>query len=267
MNEAVRLARSALFVLGNHPHPFDKAASSGADLAVIDLEDAVPAPEKEHARRNAVDYLRRGNRVVVRVNAQGSPHYQNDLAAMTALRPVAVMLPKADAPSVATTATMVGSSPLVALVETARGVCDLNALWDIGGVERVALGALDLAVDIGCHPDRSPIGTAADLLALASASAGLRGPLDAVCSALNRPDELAAQTRAARDRGFTGKLAIHPRQVATIHAGFAPNTDDVAWGTKVTTAVQEGVAVVENCMIDEPVPRRARRIPQLAKKD
>ena len=96
---------------------------------------------------------------------------------------------------------------------------------------------------------------------LASAAAGLAGPVDGVTGAVDDAELLTADTTRSRRRGFAGKLCIHPRQVPVVRAGFAPSAAEVAWAERVLASAQDGaLAVVDGRMVDKPVVDRARRV-------
>ena len=131
----VTAIRAPLFVPANRPERFAKAAASGADAVILDLEDAVAADAKDAARAAlATDFT--DLPVIVRINAIGTPWHADDLAAVARLRPAAVMLPKAeDADRVASVAAQTGL-PVIALVETARGLAHARAIAAAPGVAR-----------------------------------------------------------------------------------------------------------------------------------
>ncbi|HEX2704422.1 MAG TPA: aldolase/citrate lyase family protein, partial [Candidatus Lustribacter sp.] len=147
-----------------------------------DLEDAVAAGEKSAARSALVDWVHAGGRPMVRVNACGTPWYDADVA-VCAEAGVPVLLPKSDDPgALADLVTRLGAGArVIPLVETARGVEHALALACEPGVVRLALGALDLAAEVGFHPaDREALLYTRSRLASASAAAGLAGPVDGV---------------------------------------------------------------------------------------
>jgi citrate lyase subunit beta/citryl-CoA lyase len=94
---------------------------------------------------------------------------------------------------------------------------------------------------------------------MASRLAGLPQPIDGVTTAIDDAPLVTSDTRHARDLGFSGKLCIHPRQVAAIQAGFAPNEAEVLWARKVIDS-GDGAVSVDGAMVDEPVRIRARSI-------
>jgi len=258
------IARALLFVPGDRPERFAKAAAAGADLVVIDLEDATAPEAKDDARAHVVAYLDTAPRpasVAVRINAADTPWHDADVAALTG-RDVAVMLPKAEA-GAALGALAATGLPVVALVETAAGILDAREIAATPGVRRLALGPFDLASELGVDPaDRDALRTARSLVVLASVAAGLAGPIDAPHAAIGDDAGLLDATLHARRLGFAGKLCIHPSQVAGVLDAFRPSDEDVAWALEILAAMQgrEGVAQVDGAMVDKPVVDRARRI-------
>ncbi|MFD7073682.1 HpcH/HpaI aldolase/citrate lyase family protein [Nocardioides sp. NPDC059952] len=266
---AAETARTWLFVPGDRPERFAKAAAAGPDVVVLDLEDAVAPASKDAARGHVVDWLPRAEVIVaVRVNAAGSAWHDADIAALAALdAPTLVVLPKADSPE--TVATLVASLPdgsaVVALVETALGVARAIDLATSPGVVRLAFGSFDLAAELGVDPDHAPaLAPARGNLVLASAIGGLAGPIDGVTGDVRDHGRLTADVTAAAALGFAGKLCIHPGQVAPAAAALAPTPDEVAWAERVlAAATEDGVALVDGRMVDAPVVARARRIVSL----
>jgi citrate lyase subunit beta/citryl-CoA lyase len=257
----VRRATSFLFVPGDRPDRFDKASRSGADVVIVDLEDAVGSEDKPLARGAVVDWLAHGGRACVRINAAGTKHYDDDVAALVAMPGlIAVMLPKADSESAADIVNRC-PVPVVALVESAAGIATAPQIARSAGVARIAFGHLDYALDIAAHPSHIAMLTARSALVLASRLAGLPGPIDGVTTVLDDPDTLAADLQHAQELGMTGKLLIHPAQVPFANAAYRPNQESVRWAQAVVAAGQAGRAVsVDGEMVDAPVLARAHAI-------
>ncbi|MBB2893583.1 HpcH/HpaI aldolase/citrate lyase family protein [Flexivirga oryzae] len=259
--------RTFLFVPGDRPERFAKAVAAGADVVVVDLEDAVAPEAKESARAAVVTWLgslssEAAAAVVVRVNAAGTPWHEADLEAVAG-RAGAVMMAKAEA---GTPLAAAGRRvPVIALIETATGALDARAIAATEGVVRLAFGSFDLAAELGIDPlDAQALVPSRGALVLASAAAGIAGPIDGVHAAIDDVEALTAEADAARRLGFGGKLCIHPRQVAVVDAVLRPSAADVAWARSIldATAVahEGGVATVDGRMVDKPVIDRATRI-------
>ncbi|WP_208630129.1 HpcH/HpaI aldolase/citrate lyase family protein [Amycolatopsis kentuckyensis] len=246
-------ATTFLFVPGDRPDRFAKAVASGADVVILDLEDAVSAGAKDTARAAVGEWLERA-RAMVRINAPGTPWFEAD-AAMVAARGVPVMVPKAETPGV-----LAAFGEVVALVETARGVESAGELAAVPSVTRLAFGSVDLAAELGVAPeDREPFAYARSRLVIASAAAGLAPPVDGVTTDLGDDSPLPEDVRYARRMGFGGKLCIHPKQVRPVRDGFAPTEAELAWARRIVTA-GDAVSVVDGRMVDRPVLARARHL-------
>lgn len=259
----VRTARSWLFVPGHRGDRFDRAAASGADVVVCDLEDAVAEEAKATARAEVTRWLARGGTACVRVNAPGTPFADADVAALAGVPGlVAVMVPKAEDPRVlAGLAEALGpDTAVVALVETALGVHRVHALAAAPGVARLAFGSIDLALDLGVEDAAVPLLSARSALVLASRVAGLPAPVDGVTPILDDPAVVQEAAATAAAMGFGGKLCVHPRQVEAVHAGFRPGEADVRHAHRVLASVAGGAGQVDGQMVDRPVLERARQV-------
>ncbi|WP_055558108.1 CoA ester lyase [Streptomyces sp. NBRC 110028] len=268
IDDGVAAARTLLFVPGHRPDRFDKAARSGADLVVVDLEDAVAADDKERARQATADWPGLGVRTVVRVNAPGTPWFEADLH-LAADHGCPVMVPKAEDPAVlgAIAARTAGRCPVIALIETALGVERAYEVCSVPGVVRAAFGNVDLAAQLGvAHDDALPLTHARSRLVLASAAAGIHPPVDGVTTALRDPQALAADTAHARRLGYAGKLCVHPVQIGPVADGFGPSASELRWARAVLDA-GESVTTVDGHMVDRPVLERARGILARAAED
>lgn len=258
-------ARSLLFVPGDRPERFGKARGAGADLVVLDLEDAVAPESKAAARANVVGDLRVHPGQVVRINAVGSPGHDEDMAVL-AQHARMVMLPKAEDARVV--AALIGRLPagvqVVALVETARGIHGAAAIAEVPGVSRLAFGSLDLAAELGvAADDREAMLVARGALVLASAAAGIAPPLDGVTTSVGDEKVLASDLEYARRMGFGGKLCIHPSQVGPVISAFSPSSAELDWADRVCRAAAAaggGAVLLDGAMVDKPVVDRARRV-------
>lgn len=258
---AVEMARSLLFVPGSRPDRFEKAEASGADIVILDLEDAVAPSDKKTARRAAVAWAVNHDRCLVRVNGVGTQWLADELRALRGSG-VAVMLPKAESvDDVRRAHDESGGSPIVSLVETPLGVVSALALAASGVVTRLALGNVDLAVALGVDPASQPaLHHARASLVLASAVAGIAAPVDGVTTRLRDDAVLVDEVAHGRELGFGGKLCIHPRQVAAVNAAMSPSAGEIDWARQVVSQAREGVVVVDGAMVDAPVVARARQI-------
>jgi citrate lyase beta subunit len=260
--------RSLLFVPGSDAHKLTRAPGSGADGVVADLEDAVTAPAKAQARELIARLLpgMSGVARLVRVNAADSEFFADDLALVRAVRPDAVVLPKA-VPAAAAALAGVGL-PIIAIVETAAGVRAAYEIARSPQVHALLLGAVDLAAELGLEESRDGLELQyfRSQLVTDSAAAARRAPFDAVYTRIDDPDGLAAHARNGRALGMGGKACIHPGQVPVINQVFRPSPELVDWAARAVAAAAaagergEGVVAVDGRMVDAPVLARARRI-------
>jgi citrate lyase subunit beta/citryl-CoA lyase len=259
------LARSYLFVPADRPERYAKALASGADAVIVDLEDAVAPAAKDGARAALAAWLDGGGSgVAVRINDAASAMFASDLALVARPGVAAVVVPKAErVDDLARVRAAAPAAALLPLVETAAGIANARALARAEGVERLLFGSIDLQLDLGIDGDGDELLAFRSELVLASRLAGIAAPVDGVCTALDDAAALEAETRRARKLGFAGKLCIHPRQVAVVHAAFVPSADDIAWAKRVVAAADAsagGAVAVDGAMVDRPVLLRAQSV-------
>jgi citrate lyase subunit beta/citryl-CoA lyase len=257
-----RLLIAPLFVPADRPERFGKAAASGADAVIIDLEDAV-APAAKVAAREAVAASPPTATVIIRVNAVGTPWHDGDIDLVHRLGAVGVMLPKAEDPALveAIARRLPGRRHLIPLIESARGVHRAVDIAAVHGVTQLAFGPADYRNDVGCGDAPEAMLLARSTLVLASRLGGIAAPLDGPCFDFRDPGRTDEEARHARMLGFGGKLCIHPSQVAWVRGAFRPDEAEIAWARRVVAAEGSGGAAnVDGTMIDAPVVARARRI-------
>ncbi len=262
---------SYLFVPGNRPERFDKALAAGADCVIVDLEDAVPPAEKELARAAVMGWLSSRSSadkpVAVRINSGDSPWFTDDLGLCAMPGVAAVVLPKAADPGDIERVLSSGARSVLALIESAQGIAQASQIASMQGVDRLMFGHIDFSVDLGIEGDDRELDYYRSQLVLASRLAGIAAPVDGVTTALDDESVLRADTLRGKRFGFGGKLCIHPRQLAAVHASYLPTDAEVAWATRVldAAAAANGAAVaVDGKMVDLPVMIKAERILQQA---
>lgn len=256
--------RSLLFVPGDRPERFAKAVAAGPDAVIIDLEDGVDIDNKAAARDAAVTWAQAHPGTLIRINGSESEWFEADLAATSAIH-CTIMLAKCEAGPQLSRAIAAG--PVIALIETARGVTEAREIARTG-VLRLALGNADLAAELGIDPDdrEAMLATRGELV-LASAAARLPAPVDGVTTEFRNTGTVTADTAYAASLGFTGKLCIHPAQLEPVHAAFAPSPGELGWARTVLAAAigsSGGAFSVGTAMIDAPILERARRIVERA---
>lgn len=269
--------RSMLFVSGEKAERFAKAIAAGADLVCIDLEDAVHPDRKAAARETVLGWLASAEAaasaagLALRINGVRSVHGQRDLQALSnsGIRLDWLLLPKIEDPAdvrVALQATD-GRFPLVALLETPRAIENALAIADTGGTGALMLGGADLSAELGATFGWDGLLYARGRLVNAAKAAGLQA-WDVPHIDLTDPAGLADETRRVLALGFDCKTAIHPQQIATIHAAFAPAPADLEWAQALLQSLPAsdatGAFLFRGRMVDAPVLRKARRIVELA---
>ncbi|MEJ8810635.1 CoA ester lyase [Variovorax ureilyticus] len=272
--ESLPNARTYLFVPGMRPERFSKALASGADRIVLDLEDAVAIDDKASARDLVAAWLQHAtpadrSRVVVRINDASSPWFDADVAALRDADGIGVLLPKAEsAAQIAQTRAALPGAGVLALIESARGVSEVNRIAT-AGAQRLVFGTLDFALDLDMDisTDGSGLAYAASRIAIASRLAGLPAPIAGVTPQLDDEARLLSDLGEARRFGFGAKLCIHPRQVQPIHDALRPSAEALDWARRVldADAASPGAARLDGRMVDRPVVLQAQRTLALAR--
>jgi citrate lyase subunit beta/citryl-CoA lyase len=284
------LLRSYLFAPGNNEKLLARVFEAGADAVVLDLEDAVPEPEKPRARelvRRALEARPAGARpaVFVRLNEPGGRLWADDLTAVVTPALTGIRLPKVEsAAAVGHVADALaraerqaglanGSIEIACTLETARGVHQASAIATAPRVRNLAFGGADFAHDLGLEPgdDEQETLFARSQLVLAARVAGIDPPIATVWTRLDDADGLRASSERARRLGFFGRSCIHPRQLAVIHEVFSPRLEALAWAREVVEAFERAAAggsgavtTTSGQFVDAAVARRARALLALA---
>lgn len=280
------MTRALLFVPGDSPRKFERAAASAADALILDVEDSVAQAQKPAARaavREMLAVAPAGKQLWVRINALETADALADLAAVVPARPFGIVLPKCsgretllraahylDAFEAAAGLPALSTQILAIGTETAQSIFGLNSyagvtprLWGI------SWGAEDLAADVGSLANRAsgrytePYRLARSLCLYAAAAAGVRA-IDTVCVELDDAQVLAEESQEAYRDGFVGKLAIHPRHLDAINHAFTPSESQLAWAHRVLDAFaaqpDAGTLNLDGKMIDHPHRRLAQRL-------
>jgi citrate lyase beta subunit len=273
--------RSMLFVSGEKTERFPKAMAAGADLVCIDLEDAVHPARKAQARAQVLGWLaahppQAGEpKRALRVNGVRTLEGLRDLVALadSGVRLDALLLPKTEAAAdIQLLQAVVGAQVggIVALIETPLGIEQAS---DIARAPLLALmlGGADLSAELGATFDPQGLLYARGRLVNAAKAAGLQA-WDVPHIDLANDAGLAAEARAVLALGFDCKTAIHPQQIATIHAAFKPTPADLDWARTLLAAVPAGSGdginvgafLFNGRMVDAPLLKKARRIAERA---
>ncbi len=274
--------RSWLFVPADSEKKIIKALDSDADAIIFDLEDSVAPALKPIARDLLNNLLKRsgGPQWWVRINPPGSEFHKEDLELLGIADIHGVVLPKAESGAdVTQLAHRTGSIPIHAIVtETAASLFNLLSYRDPKSpLVAMSWGAEDLSAALGASSKYDESGELsftyrlARSLCLAGAVAAGVQPVDGVFADFKDEEGLRAEAEAARREGFTGKLAIHPAQVAVINAAFTPSADDVKHAAEIVAAFEAqpeaGVLSVGGKMVDRPHLVQARRVLERAARE
>ena len=268
--------RTALYVPGSSPRMIEKSRTLAVDVVIFDLEDAVSHCEKDAARGRVAEELTREAPMTrwVRVNPVGSAEHVLDLKAILPASPDAILLPMADPESLAALDRYLDGAggesniPIVALVETARGLLEVALLCQTSDrLIGLQLGAEDLTAQLGVERTQGgeEIRFARHQLALAAHAYGLMA-IDTPNLRLGDDDDLRADIAIARSSGMTAKTCIHPSQLAVVAEAFRPSETEIAWAERVLAAADhaaeegKGAVALDGQMIDAPVVARARRV-------
>ena len=263
--------RSWLFTPGTRPDRFDKAAASGADVSIIDLEDAVAPADKAKARQTALAHLAQpavGSCVrALRMNGLDTRFGLADLQAFldSSACPDFLVLPKTESAAHLhildrLLAEAGKATRLVALIESAHGLAAAAAIAAATPrLEALLFGAADMSADLGAQTAWAPLAYARAQLVAACALTGVLA-IDSPFFDVKDHDGLTQETSQAIALGFTGKAAIHPNQIAAINAALTPRPEEVAKARAILAENAKGVGVVQGQMVDEAVARKARRI-------
>jgi citrate lyase subunit beta/citryl-CoA lyase len=281
--------RSFLFAPGNHARRVEKLFALGADVAILDLEDAVAIAEKIATRAVVVAALQRPRQSLayVRVNAVDTEWCFDDIRAVVGPWLDGIVLPKAEsaaalvkvdawiADAERATALPLGQLDLLPIVETARGI--ENAVEIAAAtprVRRLAFGGGDYTHDLDLiwTPEEHELAYARAKLTHASRVAGIEPPIDTVVLQVKDLERFRRSARNGRGMGFHGKLCIHPDQVAVCNEAFTPSIAEVEQARAVVAAFvaaeAQGLASIQlnGQFIDYPIVDKARRIVALAER-
>jgi citrate lyase subunit beta/citryl-CoA lyase len=282
--------RSLLFVPADSARKLDKGMASGADMLIVDLEDSIAPSGKAAARASAVAFLKAAvketqrPRLYVRINGLQTGLTDDDLDAIVRCAPDGVMQPKAEGGAAvvhldakltareALAGRPDGSTAIVAIAtETAKAMFLAGTYGDASArLKGLTWGAEDLSAELGAEANRDADGSFLDpyrlarALCLAGAAAAQVQPIDTVYIDFRNEAGLRRECEEARRDGFSGKMAIHPAQVAVINEVFTPTAEAIAHARAVVTAfaAQPGAGVVglNGVMYDRPHLARAERM-------
>ena len=278
---AVRPRRSFIFAPGLRPELFPKALVSGADIACVELEDGIAPKDKAIARARALELFREpdeDSRVerVVRINCLREAFGIADVQAVLAAEcpPPALMLPKVRSPEeivmLDDLLTERGhATRLHVIIETNRA---LQAVFEIAEcsarIDALFFGGVDMAAELRCENAWEPLLYARSRVVHAAAAAGL-DVIDVPYLDLDDMDGMIVAARQAKALGFSGKGAVHPKQIAALNAVFTPSAEEIERATRIIRAFEEadtGLVVIDGKLIEKPVLRDMHRVLAIAER-
>jgi citrate lyase beta subunit len=281
MNErAIRPRRSLLFVPGLRPDRYPKALEAGADIVCVDVEDAVAPPRKEEARALALPLFAApapsAVEVMMRVNPLSTADGLRDLLALKACAkpPPAIMIPKAgSAAEIRLYAALLDGGcagiRFHVIIESAAGLENAREIAHASDrIDSLLFGAVDMSADLHCANTWEAMLYARSRVAHAAALAGL-DLVDVPFLDLADEDGLSREAGRSRDLGFTGKAAIHPRQIPVINGIFSPDPEQLARARRIVAefaANTTGLLVIDGKLIERPVLRSMQRLIAIAER-
>jgi citrate lyase subunit beta/citryl-CoA lyase len=282
------LLRSMLFVPADSERKLAKALGNPADALILDLEDSVAESRKAAARGTAIAFIaeqapRLAARLYVRINPLDTAMAMDDLAAVVVPGLAGIMLPKTQSAAdivrlghcldalEARAGIPHGTIGIVPVAtETAQALLNMQSFGaPVPRLAAVTWGAEDLSAAVGAVSNRdedgsySPLYTWANSLCLCAATAAGVPAIDTLHADFKDAAGLAASSRASRRRGFRGRLAIHPDQVAIINEAYSPSEAELAHARRIVEAFaaqpQAGTLSIDGMMIDKPHLTQALR--------
>ena len=279
--EIVQSRRSFIFAPGLRPELYPKALACGADIVCVELEDGVAPHDKDEAREKTMALFAEpqaddGVERIVRINCVRSAVGLADVQAILATDtpPPALMLPKVVSPDeivwLDDLLTERGhDTRLHIIIEMNAG---LEAVFDIARassrIDALFFGGVDMSADLRCKNTWEPLLYARSRVVHAAASVGIDA-IDVPYLDLDDLEGMKAQAQLAKDLGFSGKGAVHPKQISALNEVFTPSPEEVAKAQKILAAFEEantGLVVVDGKLIEKPVVREMQRIASVGKR-
>ncbi len=255
------LGGALLFLPASNPRAIAKAREAGADLVVLDLEDAVKPGDKEAARDAAVEAVATAwpMPVAIRINGVGNEWHSLDLDAAARSAVDLVVVPRAISAHLVQNIAKAVGKPVLAMIETAAGV--LAAAEIAPETAGLIAGTNDLAADLRLPPGagRAPLQTALQTVVLAARAAGV-AVFDGVFNELENIPGFIAEAEEGRRLGFDGKSLIHPSQIEPCHRAFAPTEAELEHARGLVAAFDGGAERFEDQMIERMHVEAAKRL-------
>lgn len=266
--------RSMLFAPGNKYELLQKFSKIQPDIAIIDLEDAVPDSEKQVARENLQKYAQEDKTAAttyVRVNALVSQHFEKDIRSIPP-QIAGIVIPKVNDASDIERATQAiernsVSAKILVGIETVKGLMSVQDIFGTASVFAAYFGAEDYIHDLGgLRTDGN------DEVLFARTQIGISSRLfgvpvvDQIVADFSNSERFMKEAQQAKSLGFTGKLCIHPSQVPLANQSFSSTPEEIQQAIELLKVYDEAVAngtasIVHNGqMVDEALAKQARRI-------
>ncbi|MFZ2510662.1 MAG: CoA ester lyase [Gordonia sp. (in: high G+C Gram-positive bacteria)] len=258
------LARSWLLVNGAQQDRFGAASRSRADIVILDIEDAVAPKDKLAARDNVVNWMNDGHSDWVRINGFGTPWWAGDIDALATTSVGGVMLAMVESVDhITETARRLPNVPIVALVETARGLERITEIAATKGTFRLAFGIGDFRRDTGFGDDPLTLAYARSRFTIAAKAAGLPSAIDGPTIG-SSARKLTEATAISAEFGMTGKICLSPDQCAAVNEGLSPSQDEISWAREFFVEFEAAGGEIRNGS-DLPRIARATKILDLAR--
>ena len=279
--------RSWLFVPATRPERFDKAANSGADAVIIDLEDAVESADKSQAREYIAEYVaqydkRKTDRAEVALKSgttelwlrlNNDAHLTEDLVLCQSLAEheviSGIVLPKVTKASQVELIFESLKLPVVAQIESAQGISQLEAIAQSEGLMALSYGRLDISNELdltaGSQAEQDFFTHLRIQIRLVSQAHNLTAPIESIYADFKNETAMKATAGYVSDLGFSGMLCIHPRQVNIANQAFKASDSQLAFATKVIEHYQktgDSTFAIEGVMVDLPVILQCQRLLQ-----
>jgi citrate lyase subunit beta/citryl-CoA lyase len=253
--------RSILFLPASNPRAIAKAREAGADLVVLDLEDAVKTEDKAAARKAAVEAVADAwtMPIAIRINGVGSKWHSPDLDAAARSKADLIIVPRAISAHLVRGVAEAVSKPVLAMIETAAGVLAAPQIAQV--CASLIAGTNDLRADLRLPigASREPISASLQMIVLAARAAGI-AVFDGVFNSLDDADGFVAEAVEGRRLGFDGKSLIHPNQIALCHQAFAPSEGELERAKALVAAFHGGAERFGNEMIERMHVEAAERV-------
>ena len=278
-NHIVRSRRSFIFVPGLRPDMFPKALASGVDIVCVELEDGIAPKDKTEARQKALALFAEpqaddGVERILRINSMRERFGMEDVNAILAAStpPPALMMPKVRTPDEVVMLDQLlteaqHETRLHVIIETNEG---LEAAHDIAHssprIDALFFGAVDMAPELRCENSWEPLLYARSRVVHAAASAGL-DVIDVPHLDLDDMDGMRVAAEQAKSLGFSGKGAVHPKQIPALNEVFTPSAEKIARARRIIAefeAADTGLVVIDGKLIEKPVLRDMHRIVAIA---